>query len=139
MDASVPASSLLSNSKILAVFPGPPRSRKQQACVIKELKRKNGETGNEFEAWNTLVLRKEKNHFDASSLIGFALLRIGSSAEEHASSLLLRPCRRCLLLRRVRSSLPGVAFRRISDLAELTSFSLRRFSLPKHGRIPEPS
>ena len=138
MDASVPASSLLSNSKILAVFPGPPRSRKQQACVIKELKRKNGETGNEFEAWNTLVLRKKKNHFDASSLIGFALLRIGSSAEEHASSLLLRPCRRCLL-RRVRSTLPGVAFRRIADLAELTAFFFRRFPLPKRGRIPEPS
>ena len=136
MDASVPASSLLSNSKILAVFPGPPRSRKQQACVIKELKRKNGETGNEFEAWNTLVLRKEKNHFDASSLIGFALLRIGSSAEEHATPL-LRPRHRCF--RRVRSTLPGVAFRRISDLAELTPFFFRRFSLPKHGRIPEPS
>ena len=136
MDASVPASSLLSNSKILAVFPGPPRSRKQQACVIKELKRKNGETGNEFEARNTLVLRKKKNHFDASSLVGFALLRIGSSAEEHASSL-LRPSRRCF--RRVRSSLPGVAFRRISDVAELTPFFFRRFSLPKRGRIPEPS
>ena len=68
LDALVPASSFLSNSEILAVFPGPPRSRKQQACVIKELKRKNGETENEFEAWNTLVLRK-KNHFDASSFI----------------------------------------------------------------------